>query len=78
MSDDADNHTLRLLRQIQRDIAKIDLKLTDLTDSMRRMEGDIGALRGREGADRHDLDLMAGRWRDLEVRVRALEEPPIN
>jgi hypothetical protein len=46
-----DDLMLSILRKIQADIAKNTLQLTDLTDAMRRLEGDIGALRGRESAD---------------------------
>ena len=65
---------LEILRQLRADIAKIDLRLTDMVESMHRIQEDVGALRGSSGAARHDLNILNERWRDLEVRVRALEE----
>jgi hypothetical protein len=47
----SDELVLTILKKIQADVAKNTLQLTDLTDAMRRLEGDIGALRGRESAD---------------------------
>jgi hypothetical protein len=47
----SDELVLTILKKIQADVAKNNLQLTDLTDAMRRLEGDIGALRGRESAD---------------------------
>ena len=64
---------LEILRQLRGDIAKIDLRLTDMQHSMRRMEQDIGALRGSGDAVRHDLDILQERWRNVEVRLRKLE-----
>jgi outer membrane murein-binding lipoprotein Lpp len=78
MADDADNYTLRLLRRLDQKIDKLDLKLTDLTDAVHRLEADVGALRGSVSALRHDVNVFANRWSDVEVRLRALEEdsPP--
>jgi hypothetical protein len=47
----SDELVLTILKKIQADVAKNTLQLTDLTDAMRRLEGNIGALRGRESAD---------------------------
>ena len=66
--------TLEILRQLRADIAKIDLRLTDMVESMHRIREDVGAFRGSGAAVRHDLNILNERWRDLEVRVRALEE----
>jgi len=74
MADDPDNHTLRLLRRIDQKVDKLDLKLTDLTDAVHRIEADVGALRGSVSALRHDVNVFSSRWADLEVRTRALEE----
>ena len=74
MMTDADARLmLTILRKVQADIAKIDLHLDDMAENMRRMQADIGGLRGSNGAVQHDLAVLTGRWRDIEVRVRALE-----
>lgn len=66
--------TSEILRQLGADIAKMDLRLADMVEGTHRIQEDVGALRGSGGAARHDLDILNNRWRDLEVRVRALEE----
>ena len=66
--------TLEILRQLRGDIAKIDMRLIDIVSEIRQIREDVGALRGGAGAARHDIDVLADRYRDLEVRVRALEE----
>jgi hypothetical protein len=64
---------LKILRKLQADMAKVNLRLDDIVDSTRRIQNDIAVQRGEAGGARHDIDMLAGRWRDLEVRVRALE-----
>jgi hypothetical protein len=59
---------------MQTGIAKIDIRLTDIQDDMRRMPQDISLLRGESGAVRHDLNRLSERYVDLEVRVCSLEK----
>jgi len=51
MAVEPDNQTLRLLRRLDQKIDKLDLKLSDLTDSVHRIEADIDALRGTVSAN---------------------------
>jgi predicted nucleic acid-binding Zn-ribbon protein len=74
MTDEPESHTLRYLRRIDQKLDRLDLKLTDLTDSVHRIEADLGALRGSVSSMRHDVNIFANRWSDLEVRMRAVEE----
>jgi hypothetical protein len=64
---------LKILRELRADMAKVNLRLDDIVDSTRRIRNDVAVQRGEAGGTRHDIDVLAGRWRDLEVRVRALE-----
>jgi hypothetical protein len=73
MTDEVENLVLKILRNLQADMGKVNLRLDDIVDSMRRIQNDIAVQRGEAGAARHDIDVLASRWRDLEVRVRALE-----
>jgi hypothetical protein len=41
--------TLEILKQ-RADIAKMDLRLTDMVESMHRIQEDVGPLRGRSSA----------------------------
>jgi hypothetical protein len=76
MMTDADaTLMLTILRKVQADIAKVNLRLDDIVDSTRRIQNDIAVQRGEANGARHDIDVLASRWRDLEVRVRALEGP---
>jgi outer membrane murein-binding lipoprotein Lpp len=74
MTDEPDNHTLRMLRRIDQKLERLGLQVSDLTDSVQRIEADLGALRGSVTAMRHDVNIFANRWTDLEVRMRAVEE----
>ena len=73
MSDEPDNHTLRLLRRLDQKIDKLDLRVTDLVDSVHQLVADLGAIRGSVTALRHDVSIYANRWSDIEVRMRAIE-----
>jgi len=44
MTDQSDNHTLRLLRRISQKVTGLDLKLDVLTNNMHRIEAGIGVL----------------------------------
>jgi hypothetical protein len=74
MTDAEATLMLTILRKVQADIAKINLRL-EIVDSTRRIQNDIAVQRGEANGARHDIDVLASRWRDLEVRVRALEGP---
>ena len=78
MSDEPDNHTLRLLRRLDQKIDRLDLKVTDLVDSVHQLQADVGSIRGSIAALRHDVSIYANRWSDIEVRMRAIEEAQIS
>ena len=78
VSDQPDNHTLRLLRRIDQKLDTQSLQISDLINAIYRLEADIGAIRGSVAALRHDMTVYASRWSDLEVRMRAMEEAQNN
>ncbi len=67
---------MRVLQNLQTALAKIDLKLSDMNDKIDRTLDEHYIHRGQLGALRHDAGIMAERCRDLEIRVRTLEQPP--
>ena len=73
MSDQPDNHTLRLLRRIEQKLDAQSLQISDLTAAVHRLEADVGSIRGSIAALRHDVSTYGNRWSDLEVRMRAVE-----
>jgi hypothetical protein len=74
MTDEPDNHTLRLLRRIDQNVAALRLEFSDPRDAVHRVEAELGAVRGTVAALRHDASIYANRWSDIEVRMRAVEE----
>jgi hypothetical protein len=67
---------MRVLQNVQASLARLELKVEDMDDKIARALDEQYTHRGQLGAVRHYTDILAGRYRDLEVRVRALEEPP--
>lgn len=74
MADEPENIILRHLRRVEGKIDAIGTRLQDLTAAVHRLEADVGALRGTVSGMRHDVSTYAGRWTDLEGRVRAVED----
>lgn len=74
MADEPADHTLRLLRNIDRKLDRLSLEFSDLRDTVHGMQADLGALRGTVAALRHDVGIFSTRWSDIEVRTRTLEQ----
>jgi hypothetical protein len=64
--------TLETLKALRADMARFDLRLTDVLNEMRR----VSIVHGKTDAVRHDADIALERVRDLHVRVQALEDKP--
>jgi hypothetical protein len=67
--------TLEILKSLRADMARFDLRLSDAVAEIRRLVDSVSIVRGKTDAARHDVDVALERVRDLEVRVRALENP---
>jgi low affinity Fe/Cu permease len=78
MSDNVAHVTPGIMREIRDGIAKINLRLDDIVREMRENQNDISLQRGQLSGVRHDIDVYAERWRDHEVRLKALEKPESN
>jgi len=66
MADEAENHTLAILREIRADIA-------DIKGDIAEMKGDIVDLRTRVDGDTIILNIVAGYVRDHDARIEALK-----
>jgi hypothetical protein len=76
---DADNTALvRILQNVQAAVARLELKIADMDDKLDRAITEQYIHRGQIGEWRHNATVIGNRYRDLEVRVQALEDAIVN